>query len=177
MNKKTIGIVIIILCLIFIIFFLVSKRSQQEFRSTETNSLSQDESILMTEEDSLDSSDAVTPNKQGSPVKTSVSAIGVVESTCPQIEKEKVQKGGVNYKKGSLIVSFPASTSFTQAVSIMAQYDISLASDTEASETYAMSNWFMVTVPSGKEFDLKCAIMVDTRIKYVTINPIIELNQ
>lgn len=177
MNSNTAIKVIVVgtgLLVIALVFFLIfGFRVQEDAYETSTGSILQNTTT--------------TPSTTGSssPFTTSDMEVGQTETTdtqaeyaaCVAKEKSKVTAGGIQYSKGALLVSFPVSTNFTQASMVVSEYGLSLFSMSEAQQTFSTSHWFKVKVPSGKEFDWMCTLRGDIRVKYVAIEPILQLNQ
>lgn len=97
------------------------------------------------------------------------------QESCAVNEQEKVFSQGIEYEPGLLIVSFPLETNFSQATQIISEYELSPEEGAEG--TFTTSHWFHVRVEAGNEFKWLCALKADNRVKYITIDPIIYLNQ
>lgn len=168
MSIKTAIIIFVVACLVLVgsITFFIFRvpKENTEYRSAMETTVSQEVAAQAQQKEKDLNKTIKTEN---------ISATNKV--LCAQQEKEKTLAQGVDYERGSILVSFSLQTNFDQAKSVIDEYKLKLADN--AAGTFATSRWFRVIVEKEKEFDWMCTLKADVRVKYATIDPILYLNQ
>ena len=94
---------------------------------------------------------------------------------CASALRAETEKGGLQYEKGSILVSFDKTKDRATATAILDQYGFPFTIQSrDASNTQL---WGTVTVPAGQEFIQVCNFKKNGNIRYAGINPILELHE
>ncbi len=93
------------------------------------------------------------------------------------IELKSSEAVGVQYEKGSLLVTFPDSLLFSDAIEIVQVVGLDADSTSEAQSTFNAHHWLTVFVPPGEEFKWQCLLEGADGVRRATLNRTFNLRQ
>ncbi len=83
----------------------------------------------------------------------------------------------VQYYKGTILVTFKAGVSFTDAKNALATYDIKIQEDADTQASYPARRLVTGIVPEGQEFTKICIVKNNAQVQYAGLNPSFALHQ
>ncbi len=93
------------------------------------------------------------------------------------IELKANEAKGKEYERGSLLVSFFNSLSYSLALDTIKLLGLRPDDSTEAKNNFNQNHWLTVFVPKGKEFEWQCKLDASEGIKKANLNLTFNLRQ
>jgi hypothetical protein len=170
-NRKNIIFIVIILALIGYILY-----DKGVFAKLNLNSNNNSEQVLTPEEDNTKTT---TENKT-----TETKTVTSKEMTMTKLEKcevdvlKEVTDKKTDYTKGSILVSFLADVEFVEAKKIIKDLGYSIPSESSVETKFESGQkWFVAKVGTGNEFEAICKLREYSDVKYVWIEPLLEIHE
>jgi hypothetical protein len=96
-------------------------------------------------------------------------------SRCIASLEQAIQKNNTKYEKGTVLVSFESGTTRATVEEVLADYDLKL--NPSLPNNFSSQSWTVVPVGASQELSTVCRMKSDTRIKFVGVNPLLELHE
>lgn len=123
----------------------------------------------------------VQPTKQNVQTQpTTTSAQVATDNHSPLddcIELKSSEAAGKKYEKGSLLVTFPNSLGFNDAIEIAGVVGVQADSSSDALNTFNQYHWLTVSVPHGEEFKWQCLLEGADGVRRANLNFTFNLRQ
>ncbi|MEO8637977.1 MAG: hypothetical protein ABI430_03705 [Candidatus Taylorbacteria bacterium] len=110
-----------------------------------------------------------------SPISIDIKAEESDFEICMDEEQKKVQ--GVDYEKGSLLVSFTSSATFQKARAVIESNKLTYQSRENMEEDFKTNHWLGVVVPKKEEIKWICVLKGNTAVKNAILNRTFELHE
>ena len=93
------------------------------------------------------------------------------------IELKSSEAVGKKYEKGSLLVTFPDSLGFNDAIEIAGIVGAQADTSSDARNTFNQYHWLTVSVPRGEEFKWQCLLEGADGVRRANLNFTFNLRQ
>ena len=130
------------------------------------------------------SSDLLTPDSLSTNVITPKNTI--VDAVPQEIDKETTLEacvetetrkiGEIKYEKGSILVSFKSSATFSDALEVIESNNLKYQSREAVESDFETNHWLGVIVPKGEEFRWICKLKENKKVKNAVVNRILDLH-
>lgn len=170
-NRKNIIFILIIVALLGYILF-----DKGVFSKINLNTNKNSEQVFAPEEKEVENS-VDTKSQQIKTVAPKEVQMTELEKCEVGVLKEITDKK-TDYTKGSILISFLAEVQFDEAKKIIKDLGYSIPNESSV-ETKFESNqkWFIAKVGTGNEFEAICKLREYKDVKYVWIEPLLEIHE
>lgn len=170
-NRKNIIFIVIIVALVGYILY-----DKGVFANINLNTTKNTEQVFVPEED--DAKGAVVSKSTEIKTTTPKEVVMTKLEKCEADVLKEITDKKTDYTKGAVLVSFLADVEFAEAKKIIKDLGYSIPSESSV-ETKFESNqkWFVAKVGTGNEFEAICKLRDYSEVKYVWIEPILEIHE
>ena len=170
-NRKNIIFIVIILALIGYILY-----DKGVFANVNLNTNKNSEQVFVPEEDNTKTT---TENKN-----TETKTVTPKEVTMTKLEKceadvlKEITDKKTDYTKGSILVSFLADVEFVGTKKIIKDLGYSIPGESSVETKFESGQkWFVAKVGTGHEFEAICKLRDYSDVKYVWVEPLLEIHE
>lgn len=120
----------------------------------------------------------VAENKSTDVVPTTEDNVLSKQEACEIETLKEVTSKDTKYVKGAILISFTADVSFSKAKNIIEDLNYSIQNEASVKTKFETGQkWFVANVGVGNEFRAICTLKEDSNVKYVFIEPLLEIHE
>lgn len=97
--------------------------------------------------------------------------------SCEDELREQVVEKNIDYKEGSILVAFANEITFSEAIDVIGEYEMSWVDAAQEEEEFDDRGWLTVATEKGLEFEALCDIKRDQAVRSAALNILFSLHE